>query len=418
MQLLKNEMIVNIMENTLNQVDARLMDHGKRVAYLMYKILSQHFEYDDRKLHDICILSFLHDVGAYKTEEIDKMVIFETLDVWEHSISGYLFIKYFSPLKDLAPVILFHHATCNELTLLDDSEIKTFAQLVSLCDRADIYALHNGSNNNFISHINKNRNIKYHDDIIDMYLSSGINIENVFDGIDTDKKFIDLFQNTPLTADEVDGYLNMVTYSIDFRSSQTVIHTVSAACIAEVLAELSGANEKEKEKVRTGAMLHDIGKVGIPLHILESTNRLSDSEMDIMRTHVEITEKILDDNVDDEIKNIAINHHEKLNGTGYPKKLKLEDINFFDRIVAIADIISALCGVRNYKGEYPKEKVVGILEDMSEQNLLDPHIISITIDNFEKIINSVKKEADPVINAYNNMNNEYLQIRKELANLR
>ena len=416
MQLLKNEKIVIIMEKTLNHVDARLMDHGKRVAYLMYKVLSHHREYDDKKLRNICILSMLHDVGAYKTEEIDKMVIFESLDVWEHSIYGFLFIKYFSPLKNLAPVVLYHHAECNEITTLDDPEMRTLAQLISLCDRADVFSLHHGNNDKFVDYINKNRNIKYFDDIVDMYLSSGINIENVFDSMDTDKEFDDIFHNTPQTADEVNGYLNMIMYSIDFRSSQTVIHTVSATCVAGVLAEILGANEKQIEIIKTGAMLHDIGKIGIPSHILESKSRLNDSEMDIMRTHVDIAEEILDGNVDDEVMYIAIKHHEKLNGTGYPRNLEVSEISFFDRIVAIADIFSALCGVRSYKNEYPKERVIRILGDMSDQNLLDPYIVSITIDNYEKIVSSIEIEAGPVFNAYESMNNEYLQIRKNLAN--
>ncbi|MDR0464365.1 MAG: hypothetical protein LBG94_04510, partial [Treponema sp.] len=100
MQLLKNEKIIDIMEKTLNHMDPRLVNHGKRVAYLVFKILEGQHKYDDKQLRDICILTMLHDIGAYKTEEIDKMIIFETANVLEHSAYGYLFLKYFSPLKD------------------------------------------------------------------------------------------------------------------------------------------------------------------------------------------------------------------------------------------------------------------------------------------------------------------------------
>ena len=122
MKLLSNEKVIDIMSNTLNHVDNRLMDHGERVAYLMYKVLKPQEMFDEAELRDICILAMLHDVGAYKTEEIDKMVLFETKDVWEHSAYGSLFLKYFSPLKELASVILFHHAECNELEYLPNKE--------------------------------------------------------------------------------------------------------------------------------------------------------------------------------------------------------------------------------------------------------------------------------------------------------
>ena len=411
MQLLKNEKVIDIMEKTLNYVDSRLIDHGKRVAYLMFKLLEPLRKYDDKQLCDICILAMLHDVGAYKTEEIDKMVIFETIDVWEHSIYGYLFLRYFSPLKELSPVILFHHAECDEVVYLDPSH-QLLAQLISLCDRADVFVQHKGTAEGFKAHIQKYRDLKYRGDIVDMFLESGINIDCVYDDIDSDEAFNQVFRHTPLTEDEVNGYIKMIIFSIDFRSSQTVIHTVATTCIAGILAGYLGADEDEIRKIKTGAMLHDIGKIGIPLHILESTERLNDSDMKIMRTHVDITEEILSGNVGEDIKHIATRHHEKLCGAGYPKQLRNEDIALYDRIVSIADIFSALCGVRSYKNAFSKEKIIGVLSDMS--GALDPEIVSLTIKHFDHILEEVNRESLPIIEKYNAMNEEYQQIRKEV----
>jgi len=177
-----------------------------------------------------------------------------------------------------------------------------------------------------------------------------------------------------------------------------------------------GGGHSEIEKIKTGAMLHDIGKIGMPIHILESPDRLNDADMEIMKTHVEITEKILDGNVDNDVMRIAVKHHEKLDGSGYPKQLKIDDIDFFDRIVSVADIFSALCGARSYKNAYPKEKIVGILSDMSENNLLDPEIIALSIKHFDTIIEAVNREAHPVIQIYNEMNEEYRRLRSDVEN--
>jgi len=402
------------MRNALNCVDARLMDHGKRVAYLMYKVLKPQNMFDDRQLRDICILAMLHDVGAYKTEEIDKLLVFETRDVWEHSIYGYLFLKYFSPLKDLSPAVLFHHTNCNEINNLDNETHRTLAQLLSMSDRADIFALNKGNNSGFQDYIKKNRNIKYRDDITDMYLSSRVTIDGIFDNVNSDDDFNNFFYNTPLSNEKASGYIEMIIYSIDFRSSQTVIHTVAAACTAAMLASLLGVNNNDIKKIKTGAMLHDIGKIGIPVSILESTSKLNDMDMGIMRRHVEITEKILEGNVDDEIMNIAVRHHEKLDGSGYHKKLGAGDITFFDRIVMIADIFSALYGARSYKESFSKERVVGILSDLSGKNLIDPKITSTAIENYEVIIEAIDAESAPVIQAYNLMNEEYHKIRGDI----
>jgi putative nucleotidyltransferase with HDIG domain len=414
MQLLSNKKVINIMKKALNYVDPRLMDHGKRVAYLLYKVLKPQKLFDDKQLRDVCILAMLHDVGAYKTEEIDKLVIFETRDIWEHSIYGYLFLKYFSPLRELSPAILFHHAGCKDINRLENPVHRILAQLMSLCDRADIFALNNGNNASFRDYINKNRNIKYRDDIADMFLSSGNNIDGIFDKVGSDSDFNNFFYNTPLSREEVSGYIEMIIFSIDFRSSQTVIHTVATACIAGVLAGLLGVSNDDIKKIKTGAMLHDIGKIGIPVHILESTGKLNDTDMGIMRGHVEISEKILEGNVDDEIKYIAVKHHEKLDGSGYHKKLGSDEIAFFDRIVAVADIFSALCGSRSYKNAFSKERVVGILSDMSGKNLIDPKITSTAIENYEDIIKAMDSESMPVIQAYDNMNDEYQRIRNDI----
>ena len=416
MRLLKNEKVIDIIERTLNCIDARLIDHGKRVAYLIFKILHPQRRFDDKQLQNICILAMLHDVGAYKTEEIDKMVIFETIDIWEHSIYGYLFLKYFSPLKALAETILFHHAECGEIKHLSDDKLQLLAQLISICDRADVFSLHNGDNDDFKDYVNKHRNIKYRDDIADMFLSSGVNINAVFDDIDGDAEFNRIFRCTPLTADEVAGYINMIIFSIDFRSNQTVIHTVTATCIAGILAKMFGADENEIEKIKTGATLHDIGKIGIPVNIIESVKKLNDADMEIMKSHINITEKILDGNVSDDIKNIAVKHHERLDGSGYPRNLGADDIAFNDRIVAIADIFSALCGARSYKGAFPKEKVIEILENMSEKNLIDAQIVSLSIERFDEILKEVDIRSRPVIETYNAINEEYLKIRRYVEN--
>ena len=409
MQLLKNEKVIDIMEKTLNHVDSRLIDHGKRVAYLIFKLLEPQHRFDDKQLRDICILAMLHDVGAYKTEEIDKMVIFETIDVWEHSIYGYLFLKYFSPLKELSPAILFHHAECGEIKYLDPAH-QLLAQVISLCDRADVFVQHKGTAEGFKAHIQKYRGIKYRADVVDMFLASGIDIDSVYDEIDSDAAFNQVFRNTPLTGEEVNGYIKMIIFSIDFRSSQTVIHTIATTCIAGLLAGFLGADENEIKKIRTGAMLHDIGKIGVPAYILESTDRLSDSDMKIMRSHVDIAEKILDGNVDDEIKCMATKHHEKLGGSGYPNRLDAGDIALSDRIVTISDVFSALCGVRSYKKACSKEEIIEILTDMG--GALDPEILSLTIRHFDHILEEVNRESIPVVRDYNAMNEEYQQIRK------
>jgi len=415
MKLLNNEKVIDIISNTLNHVDSRLMDHGKRVAYLLYRVLKPRGDFTGEELRNICILAMLHDVGAYKTEEIDNMLHFETVDIWEHAIYGSLFLKYFSPLKELSDVVLFHHAECSMLSHLKDNKLQMLAQLISICDRADVFASNGGKDERFRVYLEIYRDIKYRKDIVDMYLAADINLDGISGEMLIDVEFKNIFHKTPLSEEEAEEYIDMIIYSIDFRSSHTVIHTLSTVCVAGYLAKKLGLSADDIHKVKTGAILHDIGKVGIPLHILESDGKLSNDEMDIMRTHVKYTEEILSGNVDDDVKFIAINHHEKLNGEGYPKKLKNEEIYFFDRIVAIADIFSALCKARSYKKEFKKDKVIKILVDMAMCDHVDPKVALVAVNNFDEIFETIKREADPMLKTYDKINHEYKKLHKELS---
>ena len=82
--------------------------------------------------------------------------------------------------------------------------------------------------------------------------------------------------------------------------------------------------------------------------------------------------------------------------------------------MVIADIFSALCGSRSYKTAFPKERIISILSDMSCQNLIDPEIAALSIEHYDEIIEAVNRESQPVMQAYNDMNEEYQRLRNEV----
>ena len=133
-----NEGFIEIISNCLNYVDSRLIDHGLRVANMTYRMLEAQNSHEQKYLQDVFMLAMLHDIGAYKTEKIDQMFIFETKNIWKHAIYGYLFIKNFSPLDKLAPAILYHHLDYQKMIYIDD-EIKNISQIINLCDRIDVF---------------------------------------------------------------------------------------------------------------------------------------------------------------------------------------------------------------------------------------------------------------------------------------
>ena len=205
----------------------------------------------------------------------------------------------------------------------------------------------------------------------------------------------------------------MAVFTIDFRSRFTVNHTIAVAGIARRLAELKGLDADGAEEVYLGALLHDLGKISTPLEILESSGGLNDAEMRIMREHVVVSEKILDGCVSERIKRIAVRHHERLNGKGYPRGLTAEDLTIQERIVAVADVVSALYGARSYKAAFSKEKILKIIDGMHGE--LDSELLQIVTDKIEELMSLGDKESEPVLQAYENSSKEY---RKLMAMMR
>ena len=146
-------------------------------------------------------------------------------------------------------------------------------------------------------------------------------------------------------------------------------HLKRISFYSRIIAENFGFSEKEVNDVYNAAPLHDIGKIFIPRKILEKPDKLSKEEFEIMKMHTIYGFKILEDlsQVHDIFKigaNIALMHHERYDGNGYPFKYKEEFIPDYVKIVSIADIFDALTSERGYKPPYPEKLVVSIINNM------------------------------------------------------
>ena len=412
---LNSRQIHNIVRRALNKVDDRLVDHGERVAYLVMHMMLEEGSYDARTIRSMSFVSLLHDIGAYKTEEINDMVRFEVEQCWNHSIYGYLFLKYLSPFRSYAPVVLFHHMPYEELEGMS-VPLKELAECISLADRVDVY-MGQGNGEHVLQIMETYRGTRFSPKWLDLLKRAEQKnqvLEKLSGRFFMDEVF-EAQEKVPLSDEEIDVFLKMIIFAIDFRSRYTVIHTITTTSISKQLAVLFGFDEAKVDKVRQGALLHDLGKIGIPVEILEFPGKLSPQAMRIMRTHVDITEEIMGGEIEEEITRIALRHHEKLDGSGYPRGLRDEEMTMGEKIVAIADIVSALTGERSYKVAFDKKKTVRILREMKEENLLCPYCVEMMISHFDEIMQRVKETGNLILNIYNILQLEYEELARKYA---
>lgn len=175
----------------------------------------------------------------------------------------------------------------------------------------------------------------------------------------------------------------------EFRDSETGGHIKRMSHYSRLLASLYGLNEEECELVLYASPLHDIGKVGIADNILLKPGKLNDSEFDIMKKHAAIGAKMLEDAEKFPVLKaghiIALQHHEKWDGSGYPNAKQGEDIHLYARIVAIADVFDALNSKRCYKEPMEIDLVLKIMKKEAGAHF-DPKLIDLFFNNLDKFL--------------------------------
>ncbi len=179
------------------------------------------------------------------------------------------------------------------------------------------------------------------------------------------------------------------------RSKETGNHVKRVAEYSKLLALYSGLDEKEAELLKQASPMHDIGKVAIPDAVLNKPGRFDENERKIMDTHAALGYEMLKHSNRALLKTAAIvayEHHEKWDGSGYPRGLSGENIHIYGRITALADVFDALGSDRCYKKAWDDEKIFNLFREEKAKHF-DPKLVDIffeNLDEFLKIRDSLK----------------------------
>lgn len=182
----------------------------------------------------------------------------------------------------------------------------------------------------------------------------------------------------------------------EFRDNETAQHTYRMSHFCRLLAQKYGLPEEECEQIRLASPLHDIGKIGISDTILLKPGRLTPEEFTIIQEHSTIGYRILADAQSELLRlgaSIAYTHHEKFDGSGYPRGLKNTEIPIEGRIAAICDVFDALTTDRVYKDAIPVDKALDILKE-GRGSHFDPQLLDIFLDNLDDVLLIKEKCAD------------------------
>jgi putative two-component system response regulator len=182
----------------------------------------------------------------------------------------------------------------------------------------------------------------------------------------------------------------------EFRDDETGRHIERIADYVNLISEELGMNHDQSMMMRYAAPMHDVGKIGIPDTILLKPGRLTDEEFKIIKLHTIIGGKILTGTtlpLLELAREIAMSHHEKWDGSGYPGGLKGEDIPLSGRVVAITDVFDALTSNRVYKTAWPMEKALDFIKEQKGRHF-DPDVADAFFSISDKIIKIKQSKSD------------------------
>lgn len=191
--------------------------------------------------------------------------------------------------------------------------------------------------------------------------------------------------------------IHRLSIAAEFRDDETArhIHRMSRYC--ELLARRMGMDPERSELIRVAAQMHDVGKIGMPDGVLLKPGRLSSSEFEMMRRHAEIGYRILQgarSELGTLAADIAWTHHEKFDGSGYPRRLKAQDIPLEGRLAAVADVFDALTTDRIYRSALELPEAVRIMREGRGIHF-DPQALDAFVDAMDEVLATKERFDEP-----------------------
>lgn len=415
MEYIKSKDIFLLVRDTLKIVYPRLMKHGSRVAYMVYTMLREEGKYEEFELADIVMTATLHDIGAYKTER-DRMgdiLRYENKECMAHSIYGYLFFKYLSPIPDLAKAIMYHHTDYEQLKQMNYA-YKDVAAYINIAEKMDIYSSALGSKFE-MGMFQKYAGTKLSDDGLFLFYKCEDKY-GMFDKIRSGaylQELDDIIEYMIFNNEDKKKFLEMLMYCQGFFRSEMVVETAMAVCVSEEIAKEMMIPQQQREILYYGTLLHDIGMLAIPRELIETPRRLEPKEAKLLKTHVEMAGKILSSRMKKEVVDIALAHHERCDGSGYPRQLTDSQMSTEQKILQVTDVTVALLNKRSYRKSMPKEKIIAILDEKSKRGRLKRQVVMVVIQSYDKIINRIREESTQILKMYETLNKQYEMISKK-----
>lgn len=384
------------MAGAMDLISPAVANHHARVGYFAAR-LGAVLGLSDTDRRDLVLAGLMHDAGALSLKTRLDALAFDS-DEHTHADIGSRLVRTCPGLLRAAELIRYHHTPYRELQRVPGAS--ALSNLLCLADRIDVLIDRDRpvplQSKIVVDRIRSSASLfrpEYLEAFLDSTLEGDLweraeapleNLEQAAPG--------NLVQNL-MTAEELLAFSRLMSQVIDFRSRFTATHSRGVATVAELLSGLAGFTTKERQLMAVAGNLHDLGKLAVSRNLLEKPGPLTPEEFVLMKKHALHTERILCKVAGlERVCEWAAAHHERMDGTGYPNNLRGEELSLGARILAVADVFTALAENRPYRPGMKLEQIRELLRRMVAENGLDGYVVDLLLDNHE--LNNAERLAE------------------------
>jgi putative nucleotidyltransferase with HDIG domain len=378
------------LSSALDMDNFEILDHSRRVAYIALEI-AKSLELEREEINQLVLAALIHDIGIIDTakkEEAQQLFQVELGLAESHCKLGAELTGKLNFMPELADIIYYHHHNWsgNNFDRVQQEEIPLASRIIHLADRIEALIDPDSFILNQVDHILgaiKSRSGSWFDPELVKKFSAIAQKESFWLNLKV-KEYNNILEKwgkstrVNINLSNLESIASIVAHLIDRVSPFTSRHSTGVATIAAMITHELGYSFQEQRAIRIAGLFHDLGKLIVPAEIIEKKSELTAAEFKLVKQHTFYTYRLLNKIQGmGSIPDWAAFHHERLDGTGYPFRIRGDQLNTGSRIMAVSDVFQALTEDRPYRAAFSISKALNIIDQMQQERKLDGEIISV-----------------------------------------
>lgn len=387
--------LILFLSGTVEMISPELTHHHTETAFLALE-LARELGLPPERRHVLMVAAMLHDVGLLTLEESRHAVVFDSDHRFPHSLLGARLLGMHEPFRESAEIIRHHHVYWNDGQGAEHRgrPVPSESHILHLADRASVLVDRSreilGQASGIVARLEAGAGRMFRPEVVAAFRK--LAEREAFWCDLTSPRLGELLIARSLPGrriDELDELLHfarLCSQVLDFRSRFTATHSAGVAAVSSEMARLAGFSPEDCRLMALAGYLHDLGKLAIPNEILEKPERLTPEEFNIVRKHTWQLYRMLERSPGlEQVAQWAAYHHERLDGGGYPFRLKGEALPPGSRLLAVADIFTALTEERPYRAGISPLLTLELLRKMVAANQVDGGMVELLARNFQEL---------------------------------